>query len=117
MRCSSGENFSVPFTHKIVNHENFVKRVEKTVRGLPYVRNKFPNVSDVKIKQGKFIVSQIRKLMQNKQFDEELNETERNARWSYKRFCKDFLGNRKAAKYQDFVQVQLTSYKAMRSNT
>ena len=30
-------------------------------------------------------------LMQDKEFDEDLNETERNALLSFKRICKDFL--------------------------
>jgi len=54
--------------------------------------------------------------MQNKQFDEDLNDTERNVWLSFKKICKDFLGNHKAAKYPDFVQDQLTSYKAMGCN-
>ena len=36
--------------------------------------DEFPNVSDAKIKEGIFIGSQIRELMQDKQFDEDLNE-------------------------------------------
>ena len=44
-----------------------------------HVMNKFPNVSDAKIKEGIFIGPQIRELMQDEQFDEGLNETERNA--------------------------------------
>ena len=40
------------------------------------MRNKFPNLSDAKIKEGIFIEPQIRELMQDKQFDEDLNETE-----------------------------------------
>jgi len=51
--------------------------------------------------------------MQDKQFDEDLNETLRNA---FKRICTDFLGNHKAANYQDVVQDLLTSYKAMGCN-
>jgi len=54
--------------------------------------------------------------MQDKQFDEDLNETGRNARLSFKKICKDFLGNHKAAKYEDVVQDLLTSYKAMGCN-
>jgi len=54
--------------------------------------------------------------MQDKQYVEDLNETERNAWLSFKRICKDFLGNRKAANYQDVVQDLLTSYKAMGCN-
>ena len=53
--------------------------------------------------------------MQDKQFDEDLNETERNAWLSFKRICEDFLGNHKAANYQD-VQDLLTSYKAKGCN-
>ena len=55
----------------------------------------FPNVSDTKIKEGIFIGPQIRELMQDKQLDEDLNETERNALLSFKRICKNFLGNHK----------------------
>jgi len=96
--------------------KNFVKGMDKTGRGFQCVRNKFPNVSDAKIKEGIFIGPQIRQLMQDKQFDEDLNETERNACLSFKRICKDFLGNHKAANYQDVVQDLLTSNKAMGCN-
>ena len=96
--------------------KNFVKGMEKTGRGFEYVRNKFLNLSDAKIKEGIFIGPQIRELMQDKQFDEDLNETERNAWLSFKRICKDFLRNHKAANYQDVVQDLLTSYKAMGCN-
>jgi len=80
------------------------------------VRNKFLNVSDAKIKQGIFIGPQIRELMQDKQFDEGLNESERNAWLSFKRISKDVLVNHKAASYQDVLQDPLTSYKAMGCN-
>jgi len=54
--------------------------------------------------------------MQDKQFDEDLNDTERNIWLSFKRICKDFLGNHKTAKYQEAGQGLLTSYKAMGCN-
>ena len=75
------------------------------------MRNKFPNVSDAKIEEGIFIGPQIEELMQDRQFHEDLAETERNAWLPFKRICKDFLGNHKAAKSSgscagpvDFVQ-------------
>jgi len=77
------------------------------------VRNKFSNVSGAKIKEGIFIGPQLRQLMQEKQFDEDLNETEINAWLSFKRICIDFLGNHKGANYQDVVQDLWTSYKTM----
>jgi len=54
--------------------------------------------------------------MQDKQFDEDLNETERNAWLSFKRISRAFLGNHKTAKNQHVVQDLLTSYKAMGCN-
>ena len=50
--------------------------------------------------------------MQDKQFDEDMKETERNALFSFKKICKDFL----AANNQNVVQDLLTSYKAMGCN-
>ena len=65
-------------------------------------------MSDAKIMEGIFVRPQIRELMQDKQFDEDLNETERNAWLSLRRIYKDFLGNHTAAKYQDVVQDLFT---------
>jgi hypothetical protein len=62
-------------------------------------------VSDAIIKECIFIGPQIREQMKDKQFDENLNETERNASLSFKKICKKFLGNHKAANYQDVVQT------------
>jgi len=81
------------------------------------VGNKFSSVSDSQIKEVLFIGPQIRELMQDTQFNVETNETERNAWLSFKRICKDFLGNHKATNYQDVVQDLLTSYRAMGCNT
>ena len=75
--------------------------------------SKFPHVSDAKIKDGIFTGPHIRELMQDKRFDEDKNESERNAWLSFKRICEDFLGNQKAANCQDIVQELLTSFKAM----
>jgi hypothetical protein len=107
------EKIYLPPLHiKLGLMKNFVKGMDKTGHGFKYVSNKFPNVNDTKI----FIGPHIRKLMQDKQFNEDLNETERNTWLSIKRICNDWLGNHKAANYQDVVQDLLTSYKAMGCN-
>jgi hypothetical protein len=77
------------------------------------MRIKFPNVSDAKVKEGVFIGPQFRELMQDKQIYEDLNEAERNVWLSFKRLCKEFLGNHKATNNHDVVQDLLSSYKAM----
>jgi hypothetical protein len=49
------EKIYLPPLHiKLVLMKNFVKGIDKTGRGFEYVRNKFPNVSDAKIKDGTF---------------------------------------------------------------
>jgi len=94
------ENIFLPPLHiKLGLMKNFVKGMDKTCCGFEYVWNKFPNESDAKIKEGIFIGPQIRELMQGKQFDEDVNETERNAWLSFKRICMNFLRNHKAANY------------------
>ena len=98
-----GKIFLLPLHKKLGLMKNFVKGMDETGRGLEYLGNKFQNVSDTKIKEGIFIGPQIRELMQDKHFDEDLNETEGNAWLFFKRICKDFLGNHKAANYQDVV--------------
>ena len=75
--------------------KNSAKCMDKTGRGFEQLRNKFPNVSDAKIKECIFIGTQIRELMQAKEFDEDLNETKKYM------VCKSFSGNYKAANYQD----------------
>ena len=93
-----------------------MKGVDKTGRGFEFTRKKFPNVSDAKIKEGIYIGPQIRELMQDKQFDEGLNVTERNECLFFKRICKDCLGTDKATNYRDVVQDLFISYKAMGCN-
>ena len=88
----------------------------KGIDKIGHVRNKSPNVSDAKINEGLFIGTQIRQLMQDRQFNEDLNETEINAWLLFKRISKDFLGIHKAANYQDVVQDLLTTYQAMGCN-
>ena len=67
--------FLPPLHIKLGLMKKFVKVMDKSGRGFEYVRNKFPNLSDAKIKESVFIGPQIRELMQDKQFDDDLNET------------------------------------------
>jgi len=53
-----GKTFLPPLHIKVGLMKNFVKSKDKTVSGFEYLRNKFPNVSDAKIKED--IVPQIR---------------------------------------------------------
>jgi len=68
-----------PLYIKLGFMKNFVNGIDKKGRGFECMRNKFLNVSDAKIKKCISIGPQIRELMQDKQFNEDLNETETNA--------------------------------------
>jgi len=46
--------------------KSFVQGMDTTGCGFEYVRNKFPNMSDTKIKEGIFIGHQIREMVQDK---------------------------------------------------
>ena len=72
--------------------------MDKTGCKFQYVRSEFPNVGETKIKKGIFVGPQIRKLMQDKQFDVDLNKTERNVWLSFKRIYKDFLRKSQSSK-------------------
>ena len=107
-----------PLHINLVLMKNFVKGMDKTGRGFEYMRIKFQYLSDAKIKEGIFIGAQIRELMQDRQFDEDLNETERNAWLSFKRILQGFLRNSQNSEVhnQDVVQDLLTLHKAMGCN-
>jgi len=51
--------------------------MDKTGSGFQYMRNKFTNVSDAEVKEGLFIGPQIRELIQDKQFNEDVNEAKK----------------------------------------
>ena len=108
-----------PLHINLVLMKNFMKCMNKTGCGFEYTRNKFTNVSDAKIKKGIFIGPQIRELMQDKQFDEDLNENEGNAWLSFKRILQGFLRNSQNSELSgccagpiDFVQSYGMQYES-----
>ena len=83
------EKIYLPPLHiKLGPMKNSGKGMDKTGHGFEYVRNKFPNVTQ-KSRRVYLEDPQIRELMQDKQFDEDLNDTERNAWLSFNMICKD----------------------------
>ena len=49
------KNFLPPLQIKLSLMKNVLKAMDKTGHGFEYVRNKFPNLSDAKIKEGIYI--------------------------------------------------------------
>ena len=64
--------------------------------GFMYLKNKFPRISDAKIKEGVFVGLQIRELKQNVKAEDSLREVEKAARNHKKNVTTNFFGNYKA---------------------
>ena len=105
-----------PLHIKLCLMKNFVKGMDRTGKGFTYLKNKFPRVSDAKIKEGIFVGPQTRELMKDQNFDEQLNDLEQAAWLSFKKVCTEFLGNHKANNYSEIVKELMTSYKALGCN-
>jgi hypothetical protein len=56
---------------------NFFKAMDGHSAGFMYLKNKFPRISDAKIKEGVFVGLQIRELKQNVKAEDSLREVEK----------------------------------------
>ena len=81
-----------------------------------YLKNKLPRISDAKIKEGVFVGPQIRELIQDVNFEDQLIEVEKAAWKLFKNVTAKFLGNHKAENCRDMVADLVKSYKAMGCN-
>ena len=75
--------------------KNFVKamvKYNKEGEGFQYIKSKFPQISDAKIKEGVFIGPQIRELIKDPFFEETLNTLEKAAWNAFKSVLKTFWG-------------------------
>jgi hypothetical protein len=96
--------------------KNFVKGIDQNGAGFAYLKETFSRISDAKIKEGIFVGPQIRELMQDAKFEEQLTQVEKIAWSSFKNVTKLFLGNIKAEKFQDIVPELLDSYQDLGCN-
>jgi hypothetical protein len=64
--------------------KNFVKGIDQNGAGFAYLKETFTRISDAKIKEGIFVGPQIRELMQDAKFYEQLTQVEKVAWSSFK---------------------------------
>jgi hypothetical protein len=81
-----------------------------------HLQQRFPCLSEAKIKEGIFVGPQIRELTKDKTFDSILNEVELAAWKAFRDACSNFSGNNKADNYQEIVERLLQSCEAMGCN-
>jgi hypothetical protein len=76
--------------------KNFVKAMSQEEADLTYLPEKFPGLSEAKLKEDIFTGPQIRGLIEDEYFDKLIQGDER-ATWNILKFVvKGFLGNRRA---------------------
>ena len=76
--------------------KNFVKAMNKEEATFTYLREKFPKLSQAKLKESIFIGPQIRDIIKDEYLDKLLQGDEKAALDSFKFVVKVFLGNRRA---------------------
>lgn len=93
--------------------KNFIKKLKPDGKGYSYLRDKFPRLSDAKLKEGVFVGPQIRKLIEDPGFDKVLERNEKAAWKSFKKVVHGFLGNKKEANYKQLIDEMLKNYHKM----
>lgn len=111
------KNVLLPPLHiKLGLFKNFVKAMDKNGAGFTYLKQKFPKISETKIKEGIFIGPQIRELLKDLEFQQQLSSTEKSAWNAFKNVVGQFLGNIRAENYRDLVANLIESYQKMGCN-
>lgn len=93
--------------------KNFIKKLKPGSKAIAFIENKFPRLTEAKIKEGVLIGPQIKKLMNDLEFDKTFDRIEKNAWNSFKDVVTGFLGNHKEKNYKSLVSKMLNNYKAM----
>lgn len=100
-----------PLHIKLGLMKNFVKAMNKEGEGFKYLREIFPQLSDAKLKEGIFVGPEIRKLLNDRNFEAILSAKELAAWKSFVSVVKGFLGNHKEDNYQLLVENLLRNYR------
>lgn len=111
------DNIILPPLHiKLGLMKNFVKGLDTTSEAFTYLRSKFPQVSDAKIKEGIFVGPQIRTVIAGIHFEELLHGKDRDTWVAFKLIIANFLGNHKSLDYIKVVQQCVAAYRIMGCN-
>jgi hypothetical protein len=102
-----------PLHIKLGLMKNFVKALAVEGAGLQYLRDKFPSISEAKLRAGIFIGPQIRAILSDSDFEMSLTQNERRAWVSFRLVVDNFLGSNKATSYKNMVNNLLKNYKRM----
>ena len=90
--------------------KNFVKAMNQEEAAFTYLREKFPRLSEAKLKESIFIGPKIWDLIKDEYFDKLLQGDEKAAWDTFEFVVKGILGNRRAQNCEELVNNLLQSY-------
>jgi len=90
--------------------KQLVTALDKESAAFKYLQDRFPKLSNAKVKAGTFVGQQIKKIIECDEFDNLLNRTEKTAWNSFVAVVYGFLGNHKAENYVQLVQTFIKIY-------
>lgn len=105
-----------PLHIKLGLMKQFVKALSNDGACFKWLCQKFPSLSEAKLKEGIFTGPDIRKLISDTEFDNTMNDLERQAWVSFKEVVCKFLGNNKDPDYEEIVRNLLVHYKELGCN-
>ena len=105
-----------PLHIKLGLMKQFVKALDKDGSCFKYLCDKFPALTNEKIKAGVFDGPQIRQLLNDQQFVLTMKRLERNAWEGFTEVVTNFLGNTKSKNYRSLVKKLLVSYEKLGCN-
>ena len=93
--------------------KQFVKGISIDGSAFLFLREKFPRVSDAKLKAGIFVGPQIRELFSDRTFEEKMTVLERRAWCAFRNVSKQFLGNMRAEHHKMLIEELLKSFQLL----
>jgi hypothetical protein len=106
----------LPPLHIKLGLMNFGKAIDSNGRAFLYLQQKFPQLSDARIREGVFTGPDIRSLLRDEVFECIITGDEQTAWHAFREVVTGFLGNRKADNYKDLVEEFLSSYQKLWCN-
>ena len=102
-----------PLHIKLGLMKTFVKNLVRNGAAFQYLAEKFPEISEAKLKEGIFIGPQIRQLIKDREFSSRMASVELTAWNSFVEVVHNFLGNHKSDDYENLVRQMIRNFQAL----
>ena len=114
--CTQRQDNTPPLHIKLGLIKQLGKALDKDGECFKYICRSFPGLSIEKLKAGIFDGPDIRKLMQDENFILSMNPLEADAWRGFVGVVQNFLGNRRAANFEEVIQNMLDVYQRLGAN-